>query len=103
MARTHRKHDPKLVQNIRRSLERDPPKNVAGGETAWVRREEGVLRGDDGRMSYDKCQTASIDNEGGYKLDTWSECPNKHHGKEARRRLRKAGKILAKRQLEDAD
>lgn len=49
----------------------------------------------------DKCGTAQVDSEGGFKLDTWSETARKRNAQEVTRRRRRAGKILAARQLED--
>ena len=103
MSRTHRRHDFRTTRYARRE--------VAGRSWAgevhpfeengdmFKRRTMGILRGDDGRMTYDKCASARIDNEGGWKLDTWSESPSKHN--DAHRRRRQADKVLIKRQLED--
>ena len=103
MSRTIRKNNPKLVRAIlrNRTLE-DTVHDWRPGNynPLWDRHSDAILRGQDGVVRSDKCQTAQIDSEGGYKLDTWSECHSKHHGKEATRKLRRAGKILATRQLE---
>lgn len=105
MSRTIRKHD----YRVRSNAQRDVSGRTWGGKLYEFadnhpmsqRRTLAILRGDDGRISYDKCSTARIDDEGGWKLDTWSESPTKHN--DAHRRRRKADKILAKRQLEDID
>ena len=105
MSRTRRNHDFRTTRYARREVSGQS----YGGRVypfeensdMSKRRTLAILRGDDGRIRYDKCQTATIDSEGSYKLDTWSECQDKHYGKEAKRRFRKAGKILTKRQLED--
>ncbi len=100
MSKTIRRVNPKLKQSILRNKARDAA-DIRPLHPDYVRRQDRILRGQDGAISYDKCQTAHIDSEGGYKLDTWSECHAKHHGQEAKRKLRRAGKILAARQLED--
>lgn len=92
MGKTVRKVDPRNARWSARALEE-------GGSDGYIRRARRVLRGNDGAIRSDKCQTAQIDAEGGYKLDTWSECPSKHHGKEAKRKLRRAGKALILSQL----
>ena len=46
-----------------------------------------------------KCQDASVDNEGNHKLNTWSETMSKTHN-EANRKIRRQGKVQAQRQLE---
>lgn len=103
MSRTHRRHDFRITRYARREIEgrgydgRIYPFEENGDMSK--RRTLAILRGDDGRISYDKCQSARIDSEGGWKLDTWSESPSKHN--DAHRRRRKADKILARRQLED--
>lgn len=103
MSRTYRRHDYRVSQNARRDREgrswdgRFYP--FEDNHQMAQRRTLAILRGDDGRISYDKCSTARIDDEGGWKLDTWSESPSKHN--DAHRRRRKADKILARRQLED--
>lgn len=105
MSRTHRRHDARTVRWARREKE---GATICGqvypfedNSDMAKRRTLAILRGDDGRISYDKCSTARIDSEGGWKLDTWSESPSKHN--DAHRRRRKADKILARRQLEDID
>lgn len=105
MSRTRRQHDFRTTRYARREVAghawggRVYPfeENSQGSQ----RRTLAILRGDDGRISYDKCSTARIDSQGGWKLDTWSESPSKHN--DAHRRRRKADKILARRQLEDVD
>lgn len=103
MSRTIRKNNPKLVRAILRNRAEDATVQAwrpSNANHRWNRHNDAILRGQDGVVRSDKCQTAQIDSEGGYKLDTWSECHSKHHGKEATRKLRLAGKILAVRQLE---
>jgi hypothetical protein len=63
------------------------------------RRTLAILRGDDGRISYDKCAGAVSDSEGNWKLNTWDESPDKHN--DAHRCRRRADKKLIKHQLED--
>lgn len=103
MSRTRRNHDFRTTRYARREV----AGQSYGGRVypfeensdMSKRRTLAILRGDDGRIRYDKCSTAQIDSEGNWKLDTWSESPSKHN--DAHRRRRKADKILAKRQLED--
>lgn len=103
MSRTIRKNNPKLVRSILRNRAEDAtvqawrPSNL---NHRWNRHNDALLRGQDGVVRSDKCQTAQIDSEGGYKLDTSSECHTKHHGREAKRKLRRTGKIQITRQLE---
>jgi hypothetical protein len=106
MSRTRRQHDFRTTRHARRDVQgyvgwggRFYPFEENGDMSK--RRTLAILRGDDGRIRYDKCSTARIDSEGGWKLDTWSESPSKHN--DAHRRRRKADKILARRQLEDVD
>ena len=49
----------------------------------------------------DKCMDATVDNEGGAKLNTWSETPQKV-GNLAGRKMRRVAKVQIARQLEDA-
>lgn len=98
MGKTIRKVHPQLAQAIRRNQAHDEIRGYANNP-GYDRRNARILRGNDGAISYDKCQTATIDSEGGYKLDTWSECHAKHHGKEAKRKLRRAGKNLINAQM----
>lgn len=105
MARTRRNHDERVRRNARRTVageswngefypfERNHP-NVQ-------RRTQAILRGDDGRIRYDKCRSAKTDNEGGYKLNTWDESQNKRN--DCHRQRRKTDKIITRRQLEDVD
>lgn len=103
MARTHRRHDFRTTRYARREV----AGQSYGGRVypfeensdMSQRRTLAILRGDDGRISYDKCSTATTDSEGGWKLNTWSESPHKHN--DAHRIRRRADKILTKRQLED--
>jgi hypothetical protein len=95
MGKTVRKVDPRNARWSARAL-------TEGDHTDRFLRFAGrVLRGNDGAIHSDKCQTAQIDSEGGFKLDTWSECPGKKNGREAIRKYRRAGKILVQRQLEE--
>jgi hypothetical protein len=96
MARTVRNVNFHTARAARRALE----ENVYDvGDAIRYRRNAALrLRGIRSYRS-DKCQTAQIDSEGGYRLDTWSECPSKSNGTEATRKMRRAGKILAQRQL----
>jgi hypothetical protein len=94
MSKTIRKVDPRNIRWSTRALQ------DTGGSDRGRRFAARVLRGDDGAIRSNKCQTAHIDSEGGFKLDTWSECPGKKNGREAKRRSRQAGKILIARQLE---
>lgn len=96
MARTIRKNDPKLIGSIRRNRALE-----AAGMWSWtIRAADKILRGQDGAIRYDKCQTADLDNEGGVKLDRSSVIYSKGRSAEPKRKLRRAGKILAARQLE---
>ena len=47
-----------------------------------------------------KCQDAAVDAEGNHKLNTWSECLSKG-ASWANRKIRRAGKVQAARQLEE--
>lgn len=105
MARTIRNHN----ERVRRSARRTVDGESYGGRfypfednhPNCQRRTKAILRGDDGRIIYDKCRSARIDGEGSWKLNTWDESSSKRN--DAHRKRRKADKILAKRQLEDAD
>lgn len=103
MARTYRKHDPRTKRWARREVEGHSfcgrRYEFEDNSPMSQRRTLAILRGDDGRISYDKCSTATTDSEGGWKLNTWSESPHKHN--DAHRIRRRADKILIKRQLED--
>jgi hypothetical protein len=95
MARTYRKNDPKLVANIRRNRELKD-----AGLWSWDgRHDDAILRGQDGAIIYDKCQTATVDNEGGYKLNDHSYIYHKSKVKEPQKKLRTAGKNLIRSQL----
>lgn len=96
MSRTKRKHKYFIKKYARRDVE-----NTTFDSNCDMnrRRTLAILRGDDGRISYDKCSNAKIDDEGSWKLDTWSECSHKHTP--VHRRRRSADKILIKKQLED--
>ena len=96
MSRTIRKNSPKLLKNIRRN-------RALEGHGLWSwhgRSDDKVLRGQDGAIRYDKCQTADLDGEGGIKLDGSSVVYSKGRSNEPTRKARRAGKILAARQLE---
>jgi len=97
MGKTVRKVNPRLELSIRRNRALDAVLGYANHE-GYERRTDRILRGNDGAISYDKCQTASVDVEGGFKLNTWSECPVKI-GKEVKKLRRKAGKNLIRAQL----
>lgn len=92
MARTFRKISPSSARWADRLIEDENPLNVRRGR----RLKKGAAN-----HSSDKCGTAQVDNEGGFKLDTWSETARKRNAQEVTRRHRRAGKILASRQLED--
>jgi len=92
MARTFRKLSPGSARWANRLLEDENPLNVRRGQ----RLKKGAAS-----HSSDKCGTAQVDSEGGFKLDTWTETARKRNAQEVTRRRRRAGKILAARQLED--
>lgn len=105
MARTFRKHDERVRRNARRTVEGESwnGRFYPFEETHpnCQRRTKAILRGDDGRIRYDKCRSAKTDSEGGYKLNTWDEAQHKRN--DCHRQRRKTDKILAKKQLEDID
>lgn len=94
MSRTRRAHNPRLIAAVKRNRAGEPDV-----DNLWSRNSDGILRGDDGRLSYDKCNSARTDGEGGFALNTWDESRSKHS--DVNRQRRRAGKVLAKRQLED--
>jgi len=97
MARTYRNRDVGLVKAIHRNRQR-----ANAGLWAWNgRRDDAILRGQDGAIQMDKCQTASIDSEGGFKLNGHDYIYRKSKVKEPHRKLRQAGKNLIRRHLED--
>ncbi len=49
----------------------------------------------------DKCMDARTDNEGNFKLDTWSETPQKIDN-HANRSIRRTAKVQIRKQLENA-
>ena len=96
MSRTIRKNCPKLIKSIHRNRQRD-----AAGLWAWgTNKDDAILRGQDGAIRYDKCQTANVDNEGGYKLNNHDYIYSKNRVTEPARKQRQAGKHLISRQLE---
>lgn len=95
MGKTIRKVDPRNARWGARVLAEDDH------SPRFRRMASRVVNGRDGAIRSNKCQTAQIDSEGGFKLDTWSECLGKSSGREATRKARRAGKILAQRQLEE--
>ncbi len=103
MSRTHRRHDARTTRYARREVEGlhfdGKIYDFADNHQMSQRRTLAILRGDDGRISYDKCSSAVTDNEGSWKLNTWDESPSKHN--DAHRCRRRADKVLIKRQLED--
>lgn len=103
MSRTRRRHDARTVRWARREKEGRAIGGVVypfeENSDMSKRRTLAILRGDDGRIRYDKCAGAVSDNEGNWKLNTWDESPSKHN--DAHRHRRRADKILARRQLED--
>lgn len=97
MARTYRRRDPGLVKAIHRNRQRR-----ADGLFGWEgRHTDGILRGQDGAIKTDKCQTAYIDSEGGYKLNNRCYIYSKSRVSQPQRKLRRAGKAAIARQLED--
>ena len=94
MSRTYRQIDEHKARNARRFLR---------GEASWffgnARSATLALKGAKTRAS-DKCANVHIDDQGGARLDTWSECPRKDHG-HVKRKIRRAGKLLGARQLEE--
>lgn len=103
MSRTVRRHHARTVRWARREKE---GRSWSGEFHAFEdnsdmskRRTLAILRGDDGRIRYDKCAGAVSDNEGNWKLNTWDESPSKHN--DAHRHRRRADKKLIRRQLED--
>lgn len=97
MARTYRRRDPGLVKAIHRNRQRR-----ADGLFGWEgRHTDGILRGQDGAIKTDKCQTAYIDSEGGYKLNNRCYIYSKNQVNKPARRQRQAGKNIIRRQLED--
>lgn len=105
MSRTHRRHDARTTRWARREKEGRSwnGRHVSFEENSDMskRRTLAILRGDDGRIRYDKCSSAVSDNEGSWKLNTWDESPSKHN--DAHRCRRRADKKLIKRQLEDVE
>ncbi|MCK9531444.1 MAG: hypothetical protein M0R77_12930 [Gammaproteobacteria bacterium] len=105
MSRTHRRHHPKTTKWARREVE---GYTFCGCRYAFEdnsdmsqRHTLSILRGDDGRIRYDKCAGAVSDNEGNWKLNTWDESPSKHN--DAHRHRRRADKKLIRSQLKDMD
>ena len=95
MSRTIRKNSPKLINSIHRNRALD-----THGLWSWkTRKDDKILRGQDGAIRYDKCQTSDLDNEGGVKLDNSSYVYTKSRVTEPARKARRAGKILIDRQL----
>jgi hypothetical protein len=96
MARTYRNRDAGLIKAIHRNRQRD-----AAGLWAWRgRKDDAILRGQDGAIQMDKCQTATIDNEGGFKLNGHDYIYRKSQVKEPQRKQRQAGKNIIRRSLE---
>lgn len=104
MSRTHRRRDPGLVKAIKRNLHIDNTVQSFRSESyrnRYSRQDAAILRGDDGAIQMSKCQTATIDGEGGFKLNGHDYTYRKNTTREVRRRRRAAGKNLIRRQLEE--
>ena len=102
MARTRRKSCPKLLQSIRRNQHIDTTEQAWSSSLSRYRRHDAaILRGQDGAIIHDKCQTASIDSEGGYKLNGHNWLYRKKLATDQRGKMRAAGKNAVRRQLED--
>jgi len=104
MARTYRRRDPSLIQAIERNRHTDTTVQ-AWRDPAYIgrygRHDLAILRGQDGAIQMDKCQTATIDNEGGYKLNGHDYIYSKHQVREPKKKLRAAGKYMIRNQLQD--
>lgn len=104
MSRTGRRRDPGLVKSIKRNAQIDATVQSFRSEAyqkRYQRQNDAILRGDDGAIQMSKCQTATIDGEGGFKLNGHDYTYRKNNTREVRRRRRNAGKNLMRRQLED--
>ena len=104
MSRTRRRRDPGLVKAIKRNAHLDTTVQAFRSENwqkRYGRQDAAILRGDDGAIRMDKCQTATIDSEGGFKLNGHDYTYSKNNTREVRRRRRSAGKHQLRRQLED--
>jgi len=104
MARTYRRRDPGLVKAIKRNAHIDTTVQAYRSSdyiNRFSRHNAAILRGQDGAIQMDKCQTASIDSEGGFKLNGHDYIYRKSKVKEPHRKLRQAGKNLIRRHLEN--
>lgn len=104
MSRTIRKYDRRTIQYITRFVRdfaREPERYDISCWDNVNRHHSAILRGDDGAIASDKCQTATIDREGGYKLNHRSYLYQKSKTKNPQKKARQAGKNLIKRQLEE--
>lgn len=101
MARTFRHRSPKLLNAIRRNRHTDTTVHAwRDPNSKYGRHDLAVLRGQDGAIPGDKCQTATIDGEGGYRLNNHDYIYSKNRVSEPDKKRRSAGKILIRRALE---
>lgn len=103
MARTYRRRDPGLIKSIKRNIANDETVQAFRSPeyiNRYGRHDAAILRGQDGGIKMDKCQTATIDNEGGFKLNGHDWTYFKNNTREVRRKRREAGKKIIQRALE---
>lgn len=101
MARTFRNRCPKLLQSIERNRHVDTTVQAwRAPNSKYGRHDLAVLRRQDGAIQMDKCQTATIDNEGGYRLNNHDYIYSKNRVTEPDKKRRSAGKMLIRRALE---
>jgi hypothetical protein len=101
VAKTIRKVNPKTAAYAKRVLADVGRSGNSQDYNERTARHAPLLLAGKRHFRSDKCSSAQIDSEGGYKLDTWSECPSKGNTIEARRKERQAGRILTARQLSE--
>jgi hypothetical protein len=104
MGKTVRNRCPKLLAAIRRNLHIDTTVQSWRDDrykSRYGRHDEAILRGQDGAIQMDKCQTATIDSEGGYKLNGHDYIYSKNSVTEPKRKARAAGKALIRSQLDN--
>lgn len=102
MARTYRRRDPSLIAAIRRNAHIDETVQAYRSPeyiNRFGRHDAAILRGQDGAIKMDKCQDATIDNEGGFKLNGHDWTYFKNNTREVRRKRRNAGKLEIRNQL----
>jgi hypothetical protein len=77
------------------------PKIARSGAFSWDSRKRHMLLKGVKTFRSDKCMDARTDSEGNFKLDTWSETPQKTDN-HANRSIRRTARVQIARQLEEA-